>query len=948
MQFKHLSAFCALLTLNFVVAQQEEKPTSYHTTVNSQTITFPNCPHTMAIYHDRIFVALPETIERDNAFAVWLPFSKKFVPLALAKATVNYDQEPQPNPIYNKTVSHIMMMNGRPTVACADYPALIYYDTYTTDEQKIITSDTLNDAAGKPTRGIIACSSGLTGNNWTLKENGDATKEADWAYKQLTYVVAAIKGSASEFGQKGSGLTLIKPLSYTVTHKEFDQEDEEEKEIKTERFRLKGLDSTRPTQFAPWNKEIEPEEVNKPFPVDPNSPVFSVNGGLSELRQNCVALHFDPGYERFYIGLQGTTKANATSNQGACMIATGRVVDSQLLVTPLVEHNYIGANSVIGATGADKEVNIHQLATLQTSTRLPYLIVVGGQGTVEHTKKHVWALPLYDQIKATQEEALTHVTSARDLALERAQHGTLAAKNSTSIDQYKSRTQTLHARSFDQAPASIADVPSMEDTHLLVGAGPLPGPAEKVLVKHDAVIAIVTHDAGRQYGVYRSLPVFDTTSAIVGWQAWQAIHISDEPIINYEFWSENGTSMLVTHDRTTHTCKLIESRWYGAVNCQEASSATKALITLIDTALPENEGGVQAVEEHDNLFIAVGNKKVVIAQPQTMNTRELDTGLCEDGSLEGLTSSVNALVCSGGALTELGPISCATVASDGRQKWLFVGGVFGVAQLMRPDGSGFASTEKTLFEQLDATMRFEKISDLQFVNKLQSMDHHLIVLNYQTVQAHNLQPKGRITTLVTALETEVTGFSDCFTHGSAIMIGTTRGLLYKDARSSKWQSLTRTGFTGSIYKIIPGASCVRNNESHQMIYILSGSIRKEFSSLHRLYIHTDANGNTTVELLPDFKEKDVYEGIMRVGQFRNQFSTDGTLTLTARSGNKKTPSALHILPGTWSAGNVSHGFGDFSSPVNVPVNAHISNVFRSTITGNWMITGSFGLNILEA
>src|SRR5262249_13689079 len=128
-------------------------------------------------------------------------------------------------------------------------------------------------------------------------------------------------------------------------------------------------------------------------PFDRDQEVLKIGNALTSLGQ-IIDIHYDQYLNRFYIAVQLQTGGSPTD--GGKAIVVGTMNNNRLTLNNIAPDSAFDANQnkIIGTMGANEQVSIHKVRSMRASTNVPYLVVVGGNGSPAVTKRTVYALPL--------------------------------------------------------------------------------------------------------------------------------------------------------------------------------------------------------------------------------------------------------------------------------------------------------------------------------------------------------------------------------------------------------------------------------------------------------------------------------------------------------------------------------------------------------------------------
>ncbi len=951
MNHLHLKFFLSLLLASGGVlhAQQEssEEPS------NSLSFSVDKC---LATGPNAFYFGLNGSGGKQFAFA---QFMHKII-IGLAPETVTLDYvEDQPNPFFDKHITRFQLLENHPLLTIEGEPDVLYYAmNFELSERpmSVLSAKGICDAQEPTTADVNHTTSGINGLSVVYTGTSGSIER---------YVVAGVNSHEGQWGQPGSGLALIKVDSYEVPvenkpEQSNDEEDENPQVIK--RFFLNILDA-----------KTGQSKGNKPFALDASAQEnpLNINDGLGALQSGEVDMYWDDLFRRLYVPLQIKTKDDAQADQGACALLVGRIVENKLYLEPIVSAQALDhtADNIVAALGPGKSVCLHKVRIMHTSTGLDYLIVMGGCGEMEETKMLMHAFPLInkDTGQAKADELL------KDLA-----HGVIAKKQGMpTVSFLRGRYGRFRGRTIDESPTSVDEFYMQQERAVQIGTGvPLPNTIDQMVIGRDTVHVLIKKDGnGQRAGVFSSQAIFNEQGLIAAWSPWQRSAYTD------------GTVKGITDILDVHKYALcfIEQDEQGVIKMRETGwdheqtedEESQTLERCLHDELPSVNGGIQGLYDFDyqtpglytdqqavSLLVATGNKKVVLAQTGATNKDGLFTShdtftraILLDGSLKNLTP-VTMLSMSGGVLDELGPITCATVASSDRQSWLLVGGVNGLALLAHNDGTGWSRHEglQPEFAGLDRSMAFKKIGNYNSVKKIIHDDQFLYVLTRDRLERFLLSEewyKTKPTVLATS-EEFATKFTDVIISGPFALLGSTAGLLRvgvtgdvlqaTNSTEVNWQPIslpTGTQYTVSLYAVCPTGKETGFAYDGQ-VYVLSGSPSSNDSHVFRFFIKdVSIYGITdeTVQLIPDYGYRDHKSSFISFGGYRNNFATDGLIHLSTRGGRAP---MLHVLP-AFVGGKLIPSSRGYRAPVPWTGKNEIRPIVKNSATGSWLIAGDFGV-----
>ena len=769
-----------------------------------------------------------------------------------------------------------------------------------------------------------------------------------------SHVFAAVKPHGGEFGQTNSGIALL----------------------------IRGV-LTTPQEGVPTTIRVFSEvNVNtgavldpKALPLDTTSPTLFINTPLASILQNHAVMHWDSSLERLYVGLTVVTGSGTTD--GARSIAVVKFIkDGGIALETIAPDTAFTAgniDSIIGVIGAHQQLSVNALKTMWTSTALNYLIVVGGNGNPSATNNSVFALPLVNAGDAK---------------------GMIAKKDAQSTNVFREATvPRLIARTISEAATTPDDMTQSTDIAAQIGGGPLTaGPIVDIIVRDDTVFAFIGQtDPSVDPGIYSSQAIFDASGKITSWTAWQRAAGTTDNIFGAALNAFDGNFILASGSNRNTVNTIQRTVWSDG-----SETGLQPLTTILNTALPANNGGIQGLQTflpdapglQDIALLAAGgigtialaqtgllngnNTIMPTAGPDFNNLVEFDNGT--------ITTNVNAktVIISGGALDTVGPITALEVASDTSNGWLFVGGSDGLAVLTQPDGTGWnAATQlSNNLTGLQAGTVFTMIGDYSFVKKLIYDGDFLFVISHTTIDRINVTTSNfgtntlDVTTIASIGQNGVSvrgGFLDGIFSQALGIIATTGGLLRigdgKDVRTivnesdADWTHVPiaeNAGAPTALYAVTQtnrAQDITKNNGGY--FYVLTANVGLDQSRINRFAVEplgaVDPMTATTIQAFDDLFVKNIPSFLLSFGEFRSNFATDGALYFATRNKNINLPPIVLLTPsmpvprvGVPDVGNRST-----TVKINLQSGTEINYFSRSQASGSWIAAGNFDTQVLE-
>jgi len=874
----------------------------------------------------------------DNTFSLsrLIRGSKVFAPLTPATVTLN-GKENAENPLFGAQIIALGMlekevgifMEDMPVVVGGTKPARVYLfeDILPSGSISLQASQDFHDADGNVSSGIIE-----------LATNG------------IGHIFAAAKPNIGEFGDINSGIALLARGTVDVT------EGEDKKTYKV---------------FTEVNANTGSGAQPQALRLDPTSPAIIINNPLSNIVNNQVAMHWDPGLERLFIGLQTTAANNA--NAGTRGVAVVKFIENGAIALETIAPDDIftsgNTTHILGVRGANQRVSIHALKTMYTSTALNYLIVVGNVGSPAATQQSVFALPL--------------VNAGNNI-------GMIAQKNAVPQNIFKDAPVARLIGRIISEPATTSDeMIQSTDSAARVGGGDLPaGPIVTIIVRDDTVFALVGQE--NTPGIYSSQAIFDAAGKITSWTQWQRAAGTTDQIFGAALNAFEGVFILAS-GTTAETVNTIKRTVWS----DGSPEGLQPLTTILDQTFAPNNGGIQGLQTFlpnspglkDIAVLAAGGiGTVLLAQTGVLNDDVITPTIGTDFNdsvtfTDGIIADdvdAKTIIISGGALNAVGPITALEFARNEDNGWLFVGGSDGLAVLTNEDGSGWNPTTQLTenFIGLEEGMLFKKIGDYKFVKKLIYDENFLFVITHSKIDRINLITSDFATNTLDAITIASIGHNGVSVRGGFLdgifsqalgIIATTHELLRvgddKDIRTitkesdAQWTTIKigeNAGAPTALYTVTQtnrSQDITRNQGGH--FYVLTADVGIDQSRINRFAVqplnNTDTVSSTTVQAFDDLFVKNIPSFLLSFGEFRSNFSTDGALYFATRNENVSVPPVVLITPANLvprvGVGNV----GDRSTQVIIDMQqgTEINYFARSAASGSWIAAGNFNTQVLE-
>ena len=919
--------------------------------VDSETSSFNFTigPHAFYQIQGRFFAGATKAIP-GNTFALSAAFrsENKFRPLAPEKVVLNNAAD-QENPLFGAGIYKLASYGAQLLALKKGDPASLYLIDDLTNHPKVtmLSAHDIADANGSTASNIVT----LVAQTNPLPDNHLLGAE------QGIGAFLAVTNAAGGFDGNGSG------IAYARTVRMILEENPETKEQKTE------------VKLSVYDAQTGTQDGNRAVSINLDLTSLGINGPLASIA-NSVGLHWDPFLERLYVALSVQSTSMPTS--GARAILVGSVSNGKIVFQPIAANGAFNAgDSIVGTLSSDASVSIHKVRTLQTTTHLRYLVVLGGNGDPIATQSEVFAMPLVDLPGSIA-------------------HGTLANVTSIPVDDFVDR-EPFRIKTFRFIDAALQPNDLFTSSSIAArvgGNGLLPGAIQDMVVGKDCIfVSVLLNGNNQQAGIFYSQALFDTHGRIKAWTDWQRAGIVGSLLgFAFDYTTGNFWTLPTQDGLTTNT--VARTQW----------GSKDALTALTSTTFKCKKGGVQglfdfpytttgfstSIGSRISLIVMTGFNKVLIVQSGTdtnglfgpVNSFAGQIFSNNGGSLTGFAPGANALRLSGGALSDIGPIIAAEIVTDGNQAWLVVGGSGGLAVLAEPDGSGW-NAQLGLgkgFSGLTPTMQFKRIGNFCNVRKLISSGSQLFILTPFKLARMTLTnaaiEQGAFGSITLARSSDLVGaqgsFADAIISGPLGLIATSRGLcmsgtnvdirIAQTTQEANWQLLTLPEVAGSLcnvgpisklYAISPtGIEKEVFQESNAQsiagnLLVLNSYIGYHQAQVYRLNLDlgSDVITTETITLFRDLFVKNRRTFFTSFGSYRSSIATDGAIFLAANSRYGKGQPLVFILASSLKSGQIESGRTGHELSLEIKDFTSVGQLVRRSASGNWLIHGDFGIRV---
>lgn len=926
---------------------------------------------------------------KDFAVSVFEPSTYRFEPLAPQEITINASEKKLPNPLFDEGIAHISLISGGviqnqkyPIVVSLAQPFILYFFESLTPPK--LVSVVLPDANGLINGGII----GL-------------------AQSTIDYSFAAVKPRGDGlFGDVGSGIAVAVLGTTTI---QVPVEDKNVVPNTAEKNSNKDTQSAKDTQQS---KEIKTQDKTilniAPFdapgdgksaflralPFDVTTDQLKIGNDLAGMGQ-IVDLHWDSTIARLYIALQITAGSQPTDGGRALVVGRVHTTSSEnskketvikraLILEKIAPDEAFNDtyDNMIGVIGSHAQVSLHKVRSMLTSAGLRYVVVVGGNGDSDSTKRSVYALP---------------IVSGSSRA---ANNGVLASKHAMPVDEFETGKMGVPdkfiRRDLKQPASTQDDMFVATDAPVRVGAGDIAaGDITDIFIRGDAVFVTVGTPANpdEEPGMFYSQAIFDEFSRVKAWTAWRRVAGTTNHVFGGAFDPNDGNFLFMTNDNSDAVNTVKRTTWYN-----KTQDGLFDLTKVVAQDLPMTEGGIQGFVDlpacvpglHDiSLMMITGKNKIVLIESGQVVDDVLHPlhGSFADKRIDFTNGAITTtlpldvdspkvVTIAGGVLDKIGSLTVAEIARDGidgNNGWLFVGGTQGLAVLSDANGNGW-NTAQGLghnFAGFDAGMSFKLIPGYSLVRKLVYDGDFLYVLTDTKLDRIDLTERniglGDPLSVMLAERTSLIGpsgsFFDCIISDKFAVIATSRGLLRvgngKDISAVAsddevaWTQVPMPEGVKGVRQLLAIsktgiAQDVARYDGGQ-IYALNVDRGTNRSDLTRFAVNAVANSvidDHTVVPFSDLYVRGVPSFRLNFGALRTVFATDGAIYLSGHGINLQLNPAVNFPRNSVLlrfAGVANQGF----VPLAPGGSSHITNITRSFASGSWLIGGDFGLRINE-
>ena len=836
----------------------------------------------------------------------------------------------QDNPLFDQGIRALTILDpaegfGEQVVAVSEQDpstAYLFLESFNLDTIALASVPNIPDATGMITSGIVRL---------------ESTKRS--------HVFAAAAPAGGIFGDDNSGIAMLVRGFITIKDK-----DDKQKQIRT--FSL-----------------VTPRSIR----LDTRSSQVAIDSTLATMGQ-IVSMHWDNALNRLFIGLQ--VQASGGTTDGARAIVVGRLQKNMLILSSIAPNNAFreGDQSIVGVRGASSQVSIHHVNSMFTSTGLNYLLVVGGNGEPNATKRTVFALPL------------VNIGTDKNI-------GTIAQKNAEPQDQFTNAGRFI-SRNISDTATQPDDMTQANNVTAQVGGGALSaGNIEEIFVRGDTVFVAVGDPVNQGLaGIYFSQALFDENSKIKGWTQWQRAAGTTNNVFGAALDPQEANFICMTGDTINEIKTVTRTTWSDG-----SENGLLPLNNVLQKTFTKNNGGIQGLIEllpqapglnNISLLISTGFSSVTLIESGQVQNQLLVPSAgndfdaieeFENGTITQDVQNTTIATISGGILDEVGPITTAEIARNGdtgNTAWLFVGGSGGVAVLSQNDGDGFKPNNGELGAGLNGLkngMSFKKIGNYRFVRKLINDGTFLYVLTNSKLDRIDLT-QGNVgigdsnpITLACAGNTisPSGSFLDAIISGSFALVASSETLLrvgngkkITDAINEDDVSWTRIDLTETANPVLQLIAVSQTGRAQDVakgvgghIYVCNAYAGNNRSKINRFTVKGIDNTAVQADTFTAFTDlflQDIPSFFINFGEFKEFVATDGALYFSVRNQNGN-QSQVKLTPVTPQARVGVAGVGVRSRKVAVGIeqDSQITTLIRNLASGSILIAGDFGLKVNE-
>ncbi len=906
------------------------------------------------------YVAANQIGAKNFAIATTGANGHKFYPLAPEKVVLENNASAD-NPLFDAQIDHMTLMYGAAMASLSgelfdciaavkhSEPATIYLiDSILSNRIDLLAARDIKDATGVDvTQGIV----NMTSCNDTM-------------------IYAAVKAHDTDiFGQGPSGIAAIA------------RGQVKGKEDEPTSMKLGQLDTCQTSSLSHNNPRAA--ELNN------QSPVLHVGNSTVSILNNSVDLHWCNNIHCLYTAL--TINAQGAENEGGQAIAVGawgpvsmKTEDNKEIMRTIFVFRGLtfpsvfapNVNNIVGGIGSNINVSIHQIRSLLTTTVLNYLVILGGLGMPNQTRRMVYALPL---VKCAS-----------------SYNGMLAKKDAIPRTFYHSGFPSrIDERGFIDPATNPGDLFTADDSQVQVGHGPMTeGDITHILTYNDAVYALVpVADQGHTAGIFHSQALFDNLGRIKEWTSWSRVggNFADH-IFGAALNQLTGNFFMLTGN-SVDAINTVKSTIWAIGDSQGSLTMTEWLNSIF----PTKNGGIQGLYDipvitpglnHISLLIATGPDQVALVQtgiqengifiPFGKDQLAHDPVSFENGAIDQtLSGSCNAIALSGGALKELGIIKTATITRFNNAGYLFVGGTNGLAVLVNAQGYSW-DTSIGLGNNMAGLAQgteFKQIGSYKFIRKLFCDDEQglLYVVSDTSFDCINIQESNFITGKLSVNTLAAVGNVPLGNHDTILDAVASRSLgiiatsigLFRNGPHTDVRTATTSAQVGWEPVNLPEGLCTAKQilsitQTGRLqdlttgvggnIFILDTDQGRHQAMVHRFTINTQGLNEDyqyLIEEFPDIFIKDIASYFVQFAGYRTWIYSDGSLFFQERDKNRSDEIIFTLLPPYVLSGLRFGGNKEEIIPISLQGTDIIQPIVRSSASGSWLLARNNMLSVNE-
>lgn len=983
---------CSLLILNISGINSSISVPSNNSLNSFSFALGPNIVYTGGTSFEKfIFYVGANSAVAQNNFAIAKasrdPQDLKFIGLTPQKVNLN-NVSKQNNPLNGAQINYISLITDLPVVVKnGDNSVYFYKNIFDPNNIELISTPTLQDSNFQPVSNIL-----------NINSSGGGL--------QGSTTFAVVQDNAGDpFGQGNSGIALISIQTQTINneepagcgckkkkkcnpntkpetckHKECQVPKKEDplKDItKKEDPDEKQKKETTITAPIIYNADSADSTVtsNKAAPFNNSTPALVIGNPVT-INSNIVDMHFDSGLNRLYIAVSLTS--NAAGN-GARAVVIGRIVNNKIFFDPIAPNSVFTANNQIVGTGQSAaDLSILKVRTMNTSTGLNYLVVLGGNGSASAVSNTIYALPLVNNNRVGKPANNTDSTQ-----------GTLAMFNQVPTDLFSGKF--FNSRVFTVTAIAPTDVLTNSSQAAMVGGGALPLTAgqnvQELKVINDSVFASIAdnYDGTTQPGIFYSQAVFDSNGVIQSWSTWKRVMGSDSKVTGFGIDLPLGNFWYMTGSDVTNINSVQKTLWSDGNNDGIFSNA----ISLINNGFPQNQAGINSLSDfsvntpgfnnvsiliatgYDNIaFIESGSSQGGFYKPNTGNFSS-NSIASSNGTYPALVPGARYVSISGGALNDIGPINASDIITETStsMQWPMVGGVFGLAILCDSNGNGWTGNI-TQLSDIPAGLQFKELGDYAFVQKIKNDGTFLYVLTDSKLDRINISSSDfasgnlNVVTLASVsnnIPAVANAYFDFAISSQFALLATSVGLfrvgngcditIAANAAAVNWTQVDIPAAFGPVSKlfIISATNSENDFAFNGQVYALNSYRGFNASSLNRFYINLgSAIDDNTILPVPDILLQNTLSSYFNFGIFKDGIFIDGSLLMCFTSKDTNMKEALNIIFPLPKSGSRYFHIKSVGINLGVPLNStQMNGVIRNSASGAIFVNGDFGLRVNE-